>query len=216
MTGRGAWPTRPRSWRTCWGTAGGRPCSRQEPRGGRGSADDLSNRAVYLVDLGRAREAATLWRRALEAEPHHVEATYNASRRLGRRSPERRGSRHRRLHPRDTGERPAHAACTPRSATTSATSPATSSPRRDPDPPIECGDGRSLLRSRRCLRPRWKRRICRGQVVRGVRGHGDGAGAGAGGRDVCQGATARRSDVPDAGRPPARCSRRPGCGGACR
>ncbi|HYN04668.1 MAG TPA: hypothetical protein VE359_19615, partial [Vicinamibacteria bacterium] len=38
----------------------------------------LSNRAVSLVDLGRAAEAATLWRRALEAEAQHVEATYNS------------------------------------------------------------------------------------------------------------------------------------------
>ena len=56
----------------------GRPYPRQEPRGGRGSADALSNRAVSLVDLGRSAEAATLWRRALEAEAQHVEATYNS------------------------------------------------------------------------------------------------------------------------------------------
>ena len=64
--------------RAAWEQVAGRPYSRREPRGGRGSADALSNRAVSLVDLGRAAEAATLWRRALEAEPQHVEATYNA------------------------------------------------------------------------------------------------------------------------------------------
>ena len=64
--------------RAAWEQLAGRPYPRQEARGGRGSADALSNRAVSLVDLGRAAEAATLWRRALEAEAQHVEATYNA------------------------------------------------------------------------------------------------------------------------------------------
>ena len=65
--------------RDAWEQATGRPYPRREPKGGRGSADALSNRAVSLVDLGRAAEAATLWQRALEAEAQHVEATYNAS-----------------------------------------------------------------------------------------------------------------------------------------
>jgi WD40 repeat protein/serine/threonine protein kinase len=65
--------------RAAWERAAGRPYPRREPRGGRGSPDGLNNRAVSLVDLGRAAEADTLWRRALEAEPQHVEATYNAS-----------------------------------------------------------------------------------------------------------------------------------------
>ena len=64
--------------RAAWEQLAGRPYPRREARGGRGSADALSNRAVSLVDLGRAAEAATLWRRALEAEPQHVEATYNS------------------------------------------------------------------------------------------------------------------------------------------
>ncbi|HYN01130.1 MAG TPA: protein kinase, partial [Vicinamibacteria bacterium] len=64
--------------RAAWEQLAGRPYPRQEARGGRGSADALSNRAVSLVDLGRAAEAATLWRRALEAEAQHVEATYNS------------------------------------------------------------------------------------------------------------------------------------------
>jgi WD40 repeat protein/serine/threonine protein kinase len=65
--------------RGVWETVAGRPYPRPEPRGGRGSPDGLNNRAVSLVDLGRVAEADTLWRRALEAEAHHVEATYNAS-----------------------------------------------------------------------------------------------------------------------------------------
>ena len=61
-----------------WEQATGRPYPRRAPKGGRGSADGMNNRAVSLVDLGRVAEAQTLWRRALEAEPQHVEATYNA------------------------------------------------------------------------------------------------------------------------------------------
>jgi WD40 repeat protein/ribosomal protein S27E len=61
-----------------WADAMGRPYPRQQPRGARGAADGLNNRAVSLVDLGRAAEATALWRRALEAQPQHLEATYNA------------------------------------------------------------------------------------------------------------------------------------------
>lgn len=61
-----------------WEQGTGRPYPRREPKGGRGSADGMNNRAVSLVDLGRVAEAGTLWRRTLEAEPQHVEATYNA------------------------------------------------------------------------------------------------------------------------------------------
>jgi WD40 repeat protein len=64
--------------KSAWEEVAGRPYPRKAPKGGRGSADGLNNRAVSLVDLGRAAEASTLWRRALEAEPQHVEATYNA------------------------------------------------------------------------------------------------------------------------------------------
>ncbi len=62
-----------------WRASAGTPYARREPRGGRGSADALNNRAASLVDLGRAAEADTLWRRALELDPHHVEATFNAT-----------------------------------------------------------------------------------------------------------------------------------------
>jgi WD40 repeat protein len=63
--------------REVWEASAGTSYPRREPRGGRGTADALNNRAASLVDLGRAAEAATLWRRALELEPHHVEATFN-------------------------------------------------------------------------------------------------------------------------------------------
>ncbi|MCG6928633.1 MAG: protein kinase [Acidobacteria bacterium] len=64
--------------KSAWEQGTGRPYPRREPKGGRGSADGMNNRAVSLVDLGRLAEAGTLWRRTLEAEPQHVEATYNA------------------------------------------------------------------------------------------------------------------------------------------
>ena len=64
--------------RDAWETLAGRPYPRKEPKAGRGSADSLNNRAVSLVDLGRAGDAAVLWRRALEAEASHLEATYNS------------------------------------------------------------------------------------------------------------------------------------------
>lgn len=64
--------------RDSWEALAGRPYPRKEPKAGRGSADSLNNRAVSLVDLGRAGDAGVLWRRALEAEASHLEATYNA------------------------------------------------------------------------------------------------------------------------------------------
>jgi WD40 repeat protein/serine/threonine protein kinase len=57
--------------------ATGDPYPRPLPRSGQGTPDSLNNRAVSLVDLGRDVEAASLWKRALEDEPQHVEATYN-------------------------------------------------------------------------------------------------------------------------------------------
>jgi serine/threonine protein kinase len=41
------------------------------------SADNLNNRAVSLLDLGRPAEAEKLWRRALKQEPGHVFSFYN-------------------------------------------------------------------------------------------------------------------------------------------
>ena len=53
------------------------PYPRPEPVAGRDTADSLNNRAVSLLDLGRHADAEGLWRRALRAQPHHLEATYN-------------------------------------------------------------------------------------------------------------------------------------------
>jgi WD40 repeat protein len=40
-------------------------------------ADVLNNRGASLVDLGRAAEAVGVFRKAVEADPHHLEASYN-------------------------------------------------------------------------------------------------------------------------------------------
>lgn len=41
------------------------------------TAEQMNNRAVSLVDLGRREEAEKLWRKSLEGEDRHREATYN-------------------------------------------------------------------------------------------------------------------------------------------
>ncbi len=56
----------------------GRPYARARPQGGRETADSLNNRAVSLLDLGRAG-AEKLWEQALGAEPQHLEASYNSA-----------------------------------------------------------------------------------------------------------------------------------------
>jgi hypothetical protein len=65
--------------RDAYEAATGRLYPRREPRTGQRTPDGLNNRAVSLLDLGRDTEAAALWKGALEAEPQHVEATYNES-----------------------------------------------------------------------------------------------------------------------------------------
>ncbi|MCM2257353.1 MAG: protein kinase, partial [Vicinamibacteria bacterium] len=55
----------------------GRSYPRPEPRAGSGRADSLNNSAVSLLDLDHLDEAMALWNRALDAEPQHLEATYN-------------------------------------------------------------------------------------------------------------------------------------------
>jgi WD40 repeat protein/serine/threonine protein kinase len=65
--------------RDAYEAATGRLYPRREPRTGQRTPDGLNNRAVSLLDLGRDTEAASLWKAALEAEPQHVEATYNES-----------------------------------------------------------------------------------------------------------------------------------------
>jgi WD40 repeat protein/serine/threonine protein kinase len=58
--------------------AAGRPYPRARPEGGRETADSLNNRAVSLLDLGRAG-AERFWEQALAAEPQHLEASYNSA-----------------------------------------------------------------------------------------------------------------------------------------
>jgi len=41
-------------------------------------ADELNNRALSLLDLGRVEEALWLWDEALVLKPQHIEATYNS------------------------------------------------------------------------------------------------------------------------------------------
>jgi predicted Zn finger-like uncharacterized protein len=50
---------------------------RPAPRAAAALADSLNNRAVSLLDLGKQDEAAALWQKALEADPHHAEAAFN-------------------------------------------------------------------------------------------------------------------------------------------
>jgi WD40 repeat protein/serine/threonine protein kinase len=65
--------------RFAYEAATGVPYPRGEPRAAGGEADNLNNRAVSLLDLGRSAEAGQLWQRALDTQPHHVEATYNGA-----------------------------------------------------------------------------------------------------------------------------------------
>ena len=60
-----------------YGRVTGRRYERDEPRAGRDTADSMNNRAVSLLDLGRTKEAGAAWSKALETEPHHVDATFN-------------------------------------------------------------------------------------------------------------------------------------------
>ncbi|MDI7276330.1 MAG: protein kinase, partial [Anaerolineae bacterium] len=55
----------------------GRPYPRAMPRAVDLRADSLNNRAVSLLDLRREGEAEAAWQAALQADPHHSEATYN-------------------------------------------------------------------------------------------------------------------------------------------
>jgi WD40 repeat protein/serine/threonine protein kinase len=55
----------------------GQAHARVEPRAAELLADGLNNQAVSLLDLGRREEAEKLFERALKADPHHLEATYN-------------------------------------------------------------------------------------------------------------------------------------------
>ena len=65
--------------------ATGVPYPRQKPEAGDLLADQLNNRALSLLDLGRTDDAERCFGEALAADPHHVEATYNAGLRAWRR-----------------------------------------------------------------------------------------------------------------------------------
>lgn len=55
----------------------GRPYERPIPQGEEITAQRLNNRAVSLLDLGKAAEAEQLWDRALRFDPDHLESIYN-------------------------------------------------------------------------------------------------------------------------------------------
>jgi WD40 repeat protein/serine/threonine protein kinase len=55
----------------------GEPYPRQRPSAARLLADDLSNQALSMVDLGQPDRAEQLWERALRADPHHPHTVYN-------------------------------------------------------------------------------------------------------------------------------------------
>lgn len=63
--------------RAAYARAAGRTYPRQEPQGGRGTADSLNNRALSYLDLGKVREAEETWRAALATNPNHSETVYN-------------------------------------------------------------------------------------------------------------------------------------------
>lgn len=54
-----------------------RPYPRQRPRPADLRADELNNRALSLIDLGRHAEAARMFDRALDVDPEHRPAAYN-------------------------------------------------------------------------------------------------------------------------------------------
>ncbi|GAA2096637.1 protein kinase domain-containing protein [Actinomadura alba] len=56
----------------------GRPYPRPEPVAARLRADELNNRALSLLDLGRREESDAAFQEALAVDPQHPEATYNA------------------------------------------------------------------------------------------------------------------------------------------
>ncbi|MEV0618405.1 protein kinase [Nonomuraea sp. NPDC050404] len=56
----------------------GRPYPRRPPTAADLRADELNNRALSLLDLGRTGEADRALAAALRADPHHVAATFNA------------------------------------------------------------------------------------------------------------------------------------------
>ncbi|WP_419992730.1 protein kinase domain-containing protein [Streptomyces boninensis] len=61
-----------------YGEVTGRTYPRTAPAGADLRADELNNRALSLLDLGRTQEADQAFAEALAADPRHPQATYNA------------------------------------------------------------------------------------------------------------------------------------------
>lgn len=57
--------------------ASGQIYPRKRPEATKLRADSLNNKALSMLDLGKADEAVKAWQDALEIDPHHPEATYN-------------------------------------------------------------------------------------------------------------------------------------------
>src|SRR6185369_17062835 len=55
----------------------GRRYPRTAPTVGQARADELNNRGLSLLDLGRPSDAEAAFEQALTADPQHGEATYN-------------------------------------------------------------------------------------------------------------------------------------------
>lgn len=55
----------------------GEPYPRPEPQTAAGLADELSNEALSMLDLGHSGAAEELWQQAVEADPHNPHAVYN-------------------------------------------------------------------------------------------------------------------------------------------
>jgi serine/threonine protein kinase len=62
-----------------YGEIGGKEYPRPRPYAAPDSADNLNNRAVSMLDLGRPDEAEKLWKKALKSEPDHLTSFFNLS-----------------------------------------------------------------------------------------------------------------------------------------
>jgi WD40 repeat protein/serine/threonine protein kinase len=62
----------------CYREVAGSDYPRKRPRFTSVSGNNLNNRAMSLLDLGRHEQAEQLWDQALKSDPYHPEATYNA------------------------------------------------------------------------------------------------------------------------------------------
>jgi WD40 repeat protein/serine/threonine protein kinase len=62
---------------TVYTRVAGHPYPRREPEAAALLADALNNHGVSFVTLAQPRRAESAWTRALTAQPHHVEASYN-------------------------------------------------------------------------------------------------------------------------------------------